>query len=559
MAKSTEEILAEIAAIRQRVSERYPASGRGRVARTAGSREPKGTESPQSPETPETIPLADLMPLFEARDAADGKAAAIGKVNPRPRGPVNALIQKGKQVIARGLGWFVRDQVGFNTVAVRAFSETLEALNDVNRALAMLAAGQNRLRKELAQANGSAEELRGEVDSLHAEAEALRVETEALRAESDAHLREATDNLSSQIRAVAASTEALRGKIDGVERAVDAHAAKAAEALAAMRQDAEMQAREREREDIRLLRALADFQNASRQQWNLLENELRHAIDARGALAEERAQAAAGAAVEQAVARTEAVLHREIRLLRQRVGAILEQGSPGGRDAAPAVAAKAIAAEAGAFDSLAFSERFRGSEDEVREKLRVYVPSFAGCSPVADLGCGRGEFLDLFREAGGEGIGVESNPELAGIVRAKGHRAVCQDLFPFLAEQQADSLGGILCAHVIEHLPSDGLLRLLREAMRVLRPGGVLALETPNPACLAIFATYFYLDPTHLRPVPAELVQYLLAETGFTAVQIIGMHPAEEEFPELKPLPEPFRQQFFGHLDYGVLAKKPAS
>jgi O-antigen chain-terminating methyltransferase len=559
VAKSTEEILAEIAAIRQRVSERYPASGRGRVARTAGSREPKGTESPQSPDSPETIPLADLMPLFEARDAADGKAAAIGKVNPRPRGPVNALIQKGKQVIARGLGWFVRDQVGFNAAAVRAFSETLEALNEVNRALAMLAAEQNRLRKELAQTNTSAEELRGEVDSLHAEAEALRAETEALRAEGDAHLREATDNLSSQIRAVAASTEALRGKIDGVERAADAHAAKAAEALAAMRQDAERRVREREREDIRLLRALADFQNASRQQWNLLENELRHAIEARGALAEERAQAAAGAAVEQAVARTEAVLHREIRLLRQRVGAILEQGSPGGRDAAPAVAAKAIAAEAGAFDSLAFSERFRGSEDEVREKLRVYVPSFAGCSPVADLGCGRGEFLDLFREAGGEGIGVESNPELAGIVRAKGHRAVCQDLFPFLAEQQADSLGGILCAHVIEHLPSDGLLRLLREAMRVLRPGGVLALETPNPACLAIFATYFYLDPTHLRPVPAELVQYLLAETGFTEVQIIGMHPAEEEFPELKPLPEPFRQQFYGHLDYGVLAKKPAS
>lgn len=546
MAKSTEEILAEIAAIRQRVSERYPASGRGRGARTAGSREPKETESP------ETIPLADLMPLFEARDAADGKAAAIGKVNPRPRGPVNALIQKGKQVIARGLGWFVRDQVGFNAAAVRAFSETLEALNEVNRALAMLAAEQNRLRKGLAQTNGSAEELRGEVDALHAEAEALR-------AESDAHLREATDNLSSQIRAVAASTEALRGKIDGVERALDAHAAKAAEAVAAMRQDAELRAREREKEDIRLLRALADFQNASRQQWNLLENELRHAIEARGALAEERAQTAAGAVVEQAVARTEAVLHREIRLLRQRVGAILEQGVPGGMDAAPAIAAKAMAAEAGAFDSLAFSERFRGSEDEVREKLRVYVPAFAGCSPVADLGCGRGEFLDLFREAGGEGIGVESNPELAGIVRAKGHRAVCQDLFTFLAAQEAESLGGILCAHVIEHLPSEGLLRLLREALRVLRPGGVLALETPNPACLAIFATYFYLDPTHLRPVPAELVQYLLAETGFTEAQIIGMHPAEEEFPELKPLPERFRQQFFGHLDYGVLAKKPAS
>jgi O-antigen chain-terminating methyltransferase len=424
---------------------------------------------------------------------------------------------------------------------VRAVSETLEALNEVNRSLAILAAEQARLRRAIAEGPALAAEV---------------------RAEADARLREATDNLSGQIRVVAATNDSLhdslREALEAVSTRLDGLAEASEAAIAGLRQDAEARERAREREDIRLLRALADFQNASRQQWSQLEGELRRAIDARGSLAEERAQTAATAAMEQAVARMDGALHRELRLLRQRVGSILENAR-GADPSAVSSAAQAVAGEHGAFDSLAFSERFRGSEADVKEKLRVYLPSFAGCSPVADLGCGRGEFLDLLRETGVEGIGVEANPELAAMVSAKGHPTVCEDLIAFLANREADSLGGIFCAHVIEHMPAEALLRLLNEAQRVLRPGGVLALETPNPGCLAIFATYFFLDPTHLRPVPSELVRYLLTETGFTAIQVLGLHPAEEEFPELKPLPEPFRQQFFGTLDYGVLAQKPLS
>jgi O-antigen chain-terminating methyltransferase len=105
-------------------------------------------------------------------------------------------------------------------------------------------------------------------------------------------------------------------------------------------------------------------------------------------------------------------------------------------------------------------------------------------------------------------------------------------------------------------MPPEALVKLVSEAFRVLRSGGVLAFETPNPACLAIFATYFYLDPTHVRPVPAEFISYLLEETGFTGIEVLGLHPAEDEFGELKPLPGGFRQRFFGHLDYGVIARK---
>src|SRR5690606_35880264 len=98
---------------------------------------------------------------------------------------------------------------------------------------------------------------------------------------------------------------------------------------------------------------------------------------------------------------------------------------------ATATAALAVAGESGIADSLAFSDKFRGTEEDVKGKLQIYVPRMKGCSPVADLGCGRGEFLDLFREDGGEGIGVEANPELAAIVARKGHRSYSGDLFSF--------------------------------------------------------------------------------------------------------------------------------
>jgi O-antigen chain-terminating methyltransferase len=109
---------------------------------------------------------------------------------------------------------------------------------------------------------------------------------------------------------------------------------------------------------------------------------------------------------------------------------------------------------------------------------------------------------------------------------------------------------------MIEHLAPAHLPRLIRLIGRVLRPGSPAVFETPNPECLAIFATHFYLDPTHTRPVPAGLLTFYLEEAGFGRIDVKYLSPAIETMPALGDLPERFRDSFFGGLDYAVFARK---
>ena len=89
-----------------------------------------------------------------------------------------------------------------------------------------------------------------------------------------------------------------------------------------------------------------------------------------------------------------------------------------------------------------------------------------------------------------------------------------------------------------------------------MKRGAVMAVETPNPECLAIFATHFYLDPTHTRPVPAPLLRFYLEEAGFTNIEIEKLSPAVETMPSLAELPASVRDAFFGGLDYAIFGKK---
>ena len=120
------------------------------------------------------------------------------------------------------------------------------------------------------------------------------------------------------------------------------------------------------------------------------------------------------------------------------------------------------------------------------------------------------------------------------------------DLFAYLSALPDASLGGVVCCQVVEHLPPARLPEMIRLVHAKLRAGGLLAIETPNPECLAIFATHFYIDPTHRHPIPPALASFYLEEAGFGRIEIERLSPAIESMPSLAELPEAFRKEFFG-------------
>jgi O-antigen chain-terminating methyltransferase len=221
---------------------------------------------------------------------------------------------------------------------------------------------------------------------------------------------------------------------------------------------------------------------------------------------------------------------------------------------------------------LAFEERFRGSSEDIRGKLRDYVPLFREKGPVLDLGCGRGEFLELLGEAGIEGLGVDGNREMVRACRERELRAETADVLVFVSERPPGSAGGIFAAQLIEHLPARDIGDFLDDCYRALRPEGRLVLETVNPRSLTALVESFYRDLTHEKPLHPETLDFALRAAGFREVETRYSSPVPERA-RLLPLagPDPradserrtLNQNFeklnrflFGELDYAAIATK---
>ena len=223
---------------------------------------------------------------------------------------------------------------------------------------------------------------------------------------------------------------------------------------------------------------------------------------------------------------TVTALAEELRAIRQ---ALAAQAPP------PQVAAQAARA-AGDAVYAAFEARFRGSREEIRARLAEYLPHFEGLQPVADLGCGRGEFLELLREAGAAGLGVDGNAEFVQQCRARGLDVSQGDLLDFLRGREDGSLGGVFAAQVAEHLPPRALTALLQESWRALRPGGLLVLETVNPRSVVGLLEVYNRDLTHEKPLHPETLSFLAAAAGFGEVRVELRAPVEADA-RLQPVP----------------------
>src|SRR5439155_7123934 len=148
----------------------------------------------------------------------------------------------------------------------------------------------------------------------------------------------------------------------------------------------------------------------------------------------------------------ERLIHEELRIVRQRVGQL--PALPAGTTPSPT--------HEPAFDYARFAERFRGPEDYVRKNIQFYRDRFQDHAPVLDIGCGRGEFLELMRDSGVEARGVDLSEESVAICRSKGLTADRADLFDYLRDLPDRALGGIFCAQVVEHLPPSSLPDMIR-------------------------------------------------------------------------------------------------
>lgn len=269
------------------------------------------------------------------------------------------------------------------------------------------------------------------------------------------------------------------------------------------------------------------------------------------------------------------LVQNDLRLLRQRVAAQARAESVR-LAAAPAVAPCEVrATPVPPVDYFQLEHHFRGTEEEIRARQSFYISFFRGRQNVLDVACGRGEFLELMREAGIPARGVDADADMVGRCREKGLDVAQADVFDYLKTVRDDSLDGIFCAQFVEHLEPEVYTTLLSQCAQKLAPSGILAVETPNPECLAIFSQTFYLDPTHVRPIPPAQLRFLFAEAGLTRVSTHFLSPAGAGLPLIPPLASnvmeadklkawndavaKFNETFFGGMDYAVIGYRPES
>jgi O-antigen chain-terminating methyltransferase len=219
------------------------------------------------------------------------------------------------------------------------------------------------------------------------------------------------------------------------------------------------------------------------------------------------------------------------------------------------------------FDSfyLAFENQFRGTRAEIKERVSVYVPLIkkakAGTrqTPLIDLGCGRGEWLEVLRDEGLFARGIDLNEFMVLECAERQLQAVQADVIPHLATLDSDSLGALTAFHLIEHLSFDVLAALFAESLRVLRPGGICIFETPNPGNIQVGSNRFYSDPTHLHPLPSDFTKFLMSTTGFKGVEVMPLHPDSHAVPltdNAAPFDRFAHEMFFGAQDYAVIGRK---
>ncbi|HMM33732.1 MAG TPA: methyltransferase domain-containing protein [Thermoanaerobaculia bacterium] len=394
--------------------------------------------------------------------------------------PADAPFRSLKALVLRALRIVTRDQGVFNS----ALHEALRtALLEIERALGALAKVQQETRAELDERGRALAEAHEE------RLDAVRSGLLASLGEKEAALRELMSRVAAEavdgIGREAGAREALGREVTGSQARIDLLERRSDGVLGRLQESTSRL----EAAEARLERLQADLSHASedlraaRLEWTTLRTELRSVAP----LVSQDGEPASG---------------------------------PESRSASDPISAGLYAD---------FERAFRGAESEIRRRQDGDVALFAGSRlPIADLGCGRGEFLEALRARGLTGLGCDTNPVMVARCREKGLAVDEADLFGWLRGRAVDSLGGVTAYQVVEHLPADALLPFVELAVSRLAPGGRLLLETVNAE--SVYAMkWFWMDLTHVRPVPAPSLGRLMEACGLRNVTIAHRSPVPRE------------------------------
>ena len=221
----------------------------------------------------------------------------------------------------------------------------------------------------------------------------------------------------------------------------------------------------------------------------------------------------------------------------------------------------------GMFDYATFEERFRGSRDSISKRQREYLPYLKDCRHVVDVGCGRGEFVELLVNEGIAASGVDLYAPYVEHAKKRGLNVCCDDGIAYL--KKSEGVDAVTAMQVVEHLTTNKLIELIRTAYEKLNSGGLLIMETPNPMSLYIFSHAFYIDPTHNKPIHPYFLQYLAQMVGFEKVEILFTESSrpvvnerisicyEVDKSAVSPeLAAKTMDMLYGSQDYAVIARK---